>query len=313
MAHEPQSSLPKDVGLKADVMQSAGASDDGLQRSLFSFLGEDVAPAPPAAPARKGDIGGNKKALHEERPLDKPVNDDWIAGEIAPGVWRLDPQTFKNLMHGTMQDPSAFFGEIKTTPSFDARLVAMGNPSAAFFSDDQEVADLFSSPRARPQSGNSVGRVYTADIDAKRPMLIEHDAVKHSQDKALADCAQAFSEGRIDDAEYKLCVKELTDMQQQFMPSGRPREDLYSLAARYSPDLIVSVEQFMPEDAPQRHYIALDDNAIKLKEVRAGGDSPKRQRKSIMSYMPAPSGADLQAKREWARPIAAQSSFRARS
>ena len=224
-----------------------------------------------------------EQALPDYRgaPAPKTNMERWEAGDVAPGVRRLDPQTFENLLHGAQQHPDEpFYDKMKVFQRGDPRLDRIGKPAAWFSTNPNLAYDYSVTMRGEKYDDGSEflpveGRVYTADVRADRPIFIDESELQAEQRRALEALYARSRLGYVTEDEYN---KKLWAIEDELNKETQAR---YSIAKELNPDLIVSSREAQLGD----HYIALDPESIRLKEGRRRGFR-ERHTSPAVSYIP---------------------------
>ena len=200
----------------------------------------------------------------------------WTPGEVAPGVRKLDPQVFADLMHGTLAGRGRPpFKELKPNSGggkIDQRARAIGKPVVWLTDDPRESLKFAHDPSRSSPSKTIWGSEYIADVRSARPVEVDGGLPARWFQDGMSEWERARKVGEISKEEYE---KRLKDMQAAYLEKWGDNafEDMYATAARLNPDLMVSISRFgYPTDPPpmgraERAYMALDPTAIKLKDV----------------------------------------------
>ena len=205
-------------------------SRQGFQESMFS-----LETPPPAYP-----------------PIDAAtINAAWTPGEVFPGVHRVDPRVFENLIYapeGYKRSSGEYLERLPDAAGPDLRLDELGK-SGAWFKDWDAGS----------------GRRYIADVAAERPVVISRYPESGTYDENLLELERTIRDGLITEPEYRLHYEALKNMRLQgaFDNGGRPPlpdwKDQWRAARQLNPDIVITDYQ---------RYLATDPRAVQLKEVR---------------------------------------------
>ena len=101
----------------------------------------------------------------------KPEDKAWKKGKVEPGVYRLEPRTFGDLSHATVHHPDLVWGKLEPNVPHDENRYALMKMPAVYFTQDEGMLHAFSMPRGK--SEKEKGFIYTADLQAERPVRVE--------------------------------------------------------------------------------------------------------------------------------------------